>query len=57
MLSGMASQATTLTHDEFAFLLLVGNTPVNGPAPAIPAAHGARLIELGYWRTSRIGCA
>jgi hypothetical protein len=42
----MASEI--LSPEEFASLLLVGNTPVNGPAPAIPAAHSARLIELGY---------
>jgi hypothetical protein len=42
----MASE--TLSPEEFASLLLVGNTPVNGSAPAIPAAHSARLIELGY---------
>jgi hypothetical protein len=44
----MASEATTLTREEFASLLAVGNTPVNGSAPAIPAAHSARLIALGY---------
>jgi hypothetical protein len=42
----MASE--TLSPEEFASLLLAGNTPVNGPAPTIPAAHSARLIELGY---------
>jgi hypothetical protein len=43
---GMASE--TLSPEEFASLLLVGNTPVSGPTPAIPAAHSARLIALGY---------
>jgi hypothetical protein len=42
------SETQMLSPEEFASLLLVGNTPVNGPAPAIPAAHSARLIELGY---------
>jgi hypothetical protein len=45
---GMASGMKMLSPDEFASLLLVGNTPVNGSAPAIPAAHNARLIALGY---------
>jgi hypothetical protein len=44
----MASEAIPLTDEEFASLLLVGNTPVNGSPPAIPAAHSARLIALGY---------
>jgi hypothetical protein len=43
---GMASEA--LSPEEFASLIAVGNTPVNGPAPTIPAAHSARLIALGY---------
>ena len=37
-----------LTHEEFASLLTVGNVPVLGSAPAIPAEHSARLIALGY---------
>jgi hypothetical protein len=37
-----------LTHEEFASLLTVGNTPVHGSAPVIPAEHTARLIALGY---------
>jgi hypothetical protein len=45
---GMASETKMLSPEEFASLLLVGNTPVNGSAPAIPAAHSARLIALGY---------
>jgi hypothetical protein len=44
----MTSKATTLTREEFASLLAVGNTPVHGSAPAIPAVHSARLIALGY---------
>jgi hypothetical protein len=44
----MASEPTTLTHEEFASLLTVGNVPVNGSAPAIPPEHSARLIALGY---------
>jgi hypothetical protein len=48
MIGNMASEPTTLTDEEFTSLLAVGNTPVNGSAPAIPAAHSARLIALGY---------
>ena len=44
----MASKAKTLSLGEFASLLTVGNTRVNMSAPAIPAAHSARLIALGY---------
>jgi len=44
----MASEPTTLTREEFASLLAIGYAPVNGSAPVIPAAHSARLIELGY---------
>ena len=44
----MATQPTTLTPEEFVSLLAIGNMPVHGPAPAIPAAHSARLIALGY---------
>jgi hypothetical protein len=44
----MAAESKLLTSEEFASLLLVGNSPVNGPAPDIPAAHSARLIALGY---------
>jgi hypothetical protein len=44
----MASEPTALTGEEFASLLTVGNVPVNGLASAIPAAHSARLIALGY---------
>jgi Mg2+/Co2+ transporter CorB len=44
----MASETKMLSPEEFASLLLVGNTLVNGSAPAIPASHSARLIALGY---------
>lgn len=44
----MASETEMLTDEEFASLLVVGNVPVNGPAPLIPAAHSDRLIALGY---------
>jgi hypothetical protein len=44
----MASKTTTLTDEEYASLLSVGNAPVHGPTPAIPAAHSTRLIALGY---------
>jgi len=44
----MASHPTTLTHEEFASLLAVGNTPVNGSVSPIPTTHIARLIALGY---------
>jgi hypothetical protein len=53
MLRVMTLEATQLTHEkltheEFASLLTVGNTPVHGSAPVIPAEHSARLIALGY---------
>ena len=45
----MASEAQTLTSEEFASLLTVGSTPaINGPPAVIPAEHSARLIALGY---------
>ncbi|TYL95861.1 hypothetical protein FXB40_13130 [Bradyrhizobium rifense] len=44
----MASETEILTDEECASLLLVGNVPVNGRAPLIPAAHRDRLIALGY---------
>ena len=44
----MASETEILTDEEFASLLLVGNLPVNGRAPLVPAAHSDRLIALGY---------
>lgn len=37
-----------LTREEFASLLTVGNAGINSSAPAILAAHSARLIALGY---------
>ena len=37
-----------LSEQEFASLLMVGDTAVNGPPAAIPAEHSARLIGLGY---------
>jgi hypothetical protein len=40
--------AAILTREEFASLMAVGNTPVDGSSPAIPDAHRARLIALGY---------
>ena len=48
MLRIMALEAQMLTSEECASLLAVGNAPVNSSAPAIPAAHSARLIALGY---------
>jgi hypothetical protein len=53
MLRVMTLEATKLTyekltHEEFASLLTVGNATVRSSAPAIPAEHSARLIELGY---------
>ena len=48
MLRVMALEAQMLTSEECASLLAVGNAPVNSSAPAIPAAHSARLIALGY---------
>jgi hypothetical protein len=45
----MASAAKTLTHEEFASLLTVGNTSaVTDPPAVIPADHRDRLIALGY---------
>jgi hypothetical protein len=44
----MAFELELLTREEFASLLTVGNTPVNGPAPVIPAAHNAKLVAMGY---------
>jgi hypothetical protein len=37
-----------LSEREFASLLTVGNTAVNGPPAMIPAEHSAQLIGLGY---------
>ena len=44
----LPSKSRMLTGEEFASLLVVGNASVNDPPAAIPAAHGARLIGLGY---------
>jgi hypothetical protein len=44
----MPLEATTLSHEEFASLLTVGNVRVNSAAPEIPAQHSARLVALGY---------
>jgi hypothetical protein len=44
----MSSKSKTLTREEFASLLTVGNTSVNQPPTIIPAEHSARLIGLGY---------
>jgi hypothetical protein len=38
----------TLTDEEFASLLTVGNCSVLDSPAVIPAKHGARLIGLGY---------
>ena len=37
-----------LSEPEFASLLTVGKTRVNGPPAVIPAEHSARLIRLGH---------
>jgi hypothetical protein len=42
------TEAPMLTAEEILSLFEVGNSPIHGPAPAIPAAHSARLIDLGY---------
>jgi hypothetical protein len=45
----MESESKILTREEFASLLIVGNTcAVREPPPNIPAEHSAWLIELGY---------
>jgi hypothetical protein len=45
----MGAKAKMLTREEFASLLLVGNTcAVLDPPAAIPAEHSAKLIMLGY---------
>jgi hypothetical protein len=44
----MTITSETLTREEFASLLVVGNVPVNGPAPVIPTEHRTKLIVLGY---------
>jgi hypothetical protein len=45
----MAPKPETLTREEFASLLTVGNTcAVSDPPAAIPTEHSDRLIALGY---------
>jgi hypothetical protein len=45
----MVSKSKPLTREEFASLLMVGNTcAVTAPPAVIPTEHGARLIALGY---------
>jgi hypothetical protein len=45
----MAAEAKPLTPEEFASLIMVGNTSAVRASPAvIPAEHSVRLIALGY---------
>jgi hypothetical protein len=45
----MAAKSKLVAREEFASLLIVGNTfAVSDPPVAIPAAHSAKLIALGY---------
>lgn len=45
----MTLEAIMLSREEFASLMLVGDTAaVNGPPIIIPPEHSARLIALGY---------
>jgi hypothetical protein len=45
----MTEEPNMLTREEFASLLLVGNTSaVSDPPAIIPAEHSGRLIALGY---------
>jgi hypothetical protein len=45
----MAPESKKLTRDEFASLVVVGNTcAVLEPPATIPVEHSARLIALGY---------
>jgi hypothetical protein len=45
----MSLKSEMLTSEEFASLLTVGNTSaVVDPPAAIPTAHSAKLIALGY---------
>jgi hypothetical protein len=51
------SESESLTPEEFASLLTVGNTCAVRERPAvIPAQHRARLIERGTWWTYEVGC-
>jgi hypothetical protein len=44
----MAAKSKILTREEFASLLIVGNTSaVTAPPAVIPVEHSARLIALG----------
>jgi hypothetical protein len=45
---GMDLEAQILTPEEFASLLLVGNSSALFRPPVVPAEHGDRLISLGY---------
>jgi hypothetical protein len=45
----MAAHSTTLSPEEFASLLTVGNTSaVTSPPAVVPPEHSAKLIALGY---------
>ena len=45
----MVSKTKPLSPEEFASLLIVGNTSgVTSPPAVIPAEHSARLIAMGY---------
>ena len=45
----MMAKSKPLTSEEFASMLLVGNTSaVVDPPAVIPADHSAKLISLGY---------
>jgi hypothetical protein len=44
----MDLEVQILTPEEFASLLLVGNSSTVTRPPSVPAEHGARLVALGY---------
>ena len=48
VLESWAAKLKLLTREEFASLLMVGNTSAVDPPAAIPAEHRAKLIALGY---------
>ena len=48
VLESWAAKSKMLTREEFASLLMVGNTSTVDPPAAIPAEHRAKLIVLGY---------
>jgi hypothetical protein len=50
VLESWAAKSKMLTREEFASLLMVGNTSAVDPPAAIPAEHCAKLIALGYGR-------